>query len=151
MIYLQVPAGIHVAVLPGCVFLTGIAGHQIFSTGTDCVPVEGDLPSFFAIRFPDKAKLEASAQMYAEGHTNKDKFKAGVEKLMNARKITEHDRNKLRAFIDSCDCVPSKVRKRMEVIGYAHLLDLIDFADKDPRLESTVDTFWGVLKPFGAS
>jgi hypothetical protein len=124
------------------IFLSGPVGYQIFATKRDLPSEPEHLHYALKAEFMSKADVEKSAQLYTEGHTNKDRFKEGVEGLLNAKKITEHDRNKLRLFINNCDCVPAKIRKKMGVIGYGHLTDLLDFADKDPRLTTTVDLFW---------
>lgn len=160
MIHLQVTEpglDISLTVLPGCIFLTGTAGYQVFKTGTTYRPSQGPeyasnqkkLAEMFARDFKavfhNKNAVESAAEFYTEGHTNKDRFKAGVEKLLNSKKITEHDRNRLRQFIDSCDCVPSKVRKKLAVAGFPNLVDKIDFVDKDPRLDATVDALWNVI------
>lgn len=150
---------VSLTVLPGCIFLTGTAGYQVFKTGTNYIPsknpnygdssnqknVAAAFSSDFKAIFNNKDAVEKSAEFYTEGHTNKDRFKAGVERLLDLKKITAHDRNRLRQFIDSCDCVPSRVRKKLAVAGFPKLVDKIDFADRDPRLDATVDVLWNVI------
>ncbi len=88
--------------------------------------------------------IEAAAEYYREGHTNKDRFLASAADLLKTRKITEGDFNRLRSLIVHCHCSPSKIRSKLAGIGYGHL-DLA-FEDKDPRLETTVALMWRLVE-----
>lgn len=156
MIHLEInepPHRFSITVVPGCIFLTGSAGYQVFKTGSAYTPEQECTRKVFAkdfrAVFPSKASLEKAAEFYTEGHTNKLKFKAKVERLLKEKMITEHDRNKLRTFIDGCDCTPSKVRARLLAMGWGPasegMADVADFSDKDPRLEASVDALWSVI------
>jgi len=147
------------AFMPDCIFLTGVVGYQVFTvppeketlyhnmlSNAEYIGV-GPVSTVMSSLYRTKEAIEAAAQLYIEGHTNKDKFKIEVDRLVKEKMITEHDRNRLRIFIQTCDCVPSQIRKKLAPLGYGHLAEKIDFADKDPRLEATVDAVWEFVEP----
>ena len=131
----------HLAFLPGSVSLVGTPGHQFFTLPTK-ESVETDYFRL-SVWFQTKEKLAAAAELWREGHTNRDRFFASIEELRNQKKVSDAQRNQLRAFIMKCDCGPSVVRKKLVPLGFGNLN--IDFEDPDPRFEATVDALWDLI------
>lgn len=116
--------------------------HQFFRLYKQATSWD-ELPSVF----PTKESVRTAAEHYAEGHTNKDRFVASAANLVRGRKITELDFQRLREFINKCDCAPSVIRKKLGVMGYGALP--LEFEDVDPRLEWSVDTMWDFVQYLG--
>lgn len=130
-----------VALLPGRIFLFNEKVSQVFRVPARLLFLD-KLPSWFATPIA----VEEAADHFREGHTNKDRFLESARKLMRQRKITEADFARLRAFITKCDCAPSMIRRKLVPLGYAALP--LEFEDKDPRLEATVDILWRLTEHF---
>lgn len=128
--------GYTIAGVPGMVFVYGNDIAQAFKvTDVD--------PKFWQ---GNPAAIRAAALHYTEGHTNKERFKFSVTGLLNNGKITGREQQVLLEIIHNCNCRPAAIQKKIEQVGMAKLIPLIDFIDHDPRLEASVEVLSKHLK-----
>lgn len=125
-----------VAVLPGVVALYGTPGSQFFTSSVEGITQDS---------FLDIAAIKAAAQLHRDTAVNKDKFLTALSEHEALGIINRNDVEVLVEFIDSCDCPPKTVRKKLSALGYGRIAD-IDFEDELPEFTATAAAFDLFLK-----
>ena len=122
-----------VAFLPGKIALCGTPGHQFFEN-------KGNLP-------PERLRevlgtredVIERALLHKETSTDQEKFLQSLDHLLDQKVIDGHNKQKLREFILKCDCPPRRIREKLRAMGYAHILDRLQF-------ERYPDEFWNTIQ-----
>lgn len=79
--------------------------------------------------------------MYTEGETNKEAFTAEIKRLTREGKISAEDEKCLIAFINKTNYNPITVGKQLMILGFAHIVDEINFSVPQIELIKTCEGF----------
>lgn len=122
-----------VAFLPGRIALCGSPGHQFFLN-------TGNLPATRLYEvFRSRADYVERAVLHKEPTTDRAKFLASVDLLVQEHLIDGHSRQVLREFIMKCDCPPRRIKDKLRAMGYTFVLPRLDFERYPDELESTIE------------
>ena len=99
--------------------------------------------AFYRI-YPTMEKVQAAAQMYTEGKTNRDTFLKEVIRLASEGKISEADARRLTLFITQIPpgTPPDTIRKQLILCGYESIAELMHFTDPHPEFNKTCEGFY---------
>jgi len=134
-----------VAFLPGTVAVYGFdIGKQYFKNPENKKPWElKDL-------FKDRNAMIAAATLHRVGIINKKKFLESLDYLVSSNQLSSVRRNILYGMVNSCECTPLAIRKRMEREGYSDVLAMSGFEleDHTKELEETVRALGIFIKEY---
>jgi hypothetical protein len=122
------------------VIIYGTIGHQVFL----CPDVDTvDKAKKF---FSNEGRLFETALFHKDNVVSKEEFLSSLDDLQKRKVITDKDKIKLRDFITNNDFVPEAVRRRLPLLGYPHLVELIRFEKPDPVFVKTMSAIKAFLK-----
>jgi hypothetical protein len=122
------------------VAIYGTVGHQVFlCPGVDTVEKAKKV-------FSNESTLLQTALFHKNNVVSKERFIASLDDLQRRRIITDKDKIKLKNFISNTDFVPEAVRRRLPLLGYPHLVEIIRFEEPNPIFEKTFNAVKTFLK-----
>lgn len=94
--------------------------------------------------YPTIEKVQAAAQMYTEGKTDKVKFLKEVDRLVSEGKIPLSDAHRLTLFIaeNLPGTPPDTVRKQLLLCGYGDIAEMMRFTDEHPEFHRSCEGFY---------
>jgi len=116
------------------------------SVGTLCSVTDLTNKEQMLAAFPDRKSILLSSQLHIKGTTNKDKFRASINKLLALKKITPLQHEGLKLFIADATCPPMKIIEKLVVQGYTDLLTPQEFAEDAPELSLCADILENYIK-----
>jgi len=114
-------------------------GAYVLSQVFDCDVADILDKNQMSAYYPCRNAIRTKAHNYTKGITNKQRFKANLEKLHAQGRMEEAAYLELDELIKEAHCPPVKLLERLFRMGHQTVAKDLDFYDEDGLLEKSID------------